>query len=196
MPVWTVFIVDEGGAYGSPILLVERCMMKEKIVVDLNRIMDEIFETAEKVGSAFQDRFDLNEIGERIKAKWDENVDYYPAYSYPPLNVYMKPDKTLVFEFALAGFKEEEINLAFKGDYMVFSAKVAEEFLHDENVRFFKHRLKFKDITDQKYYVPEDKFDRERVKAVFRNGVLKVEIPPKENTTDVKTIKIDIVKEA
>ncbi|MCX7788833.1 MAG: Hsp20/alpha crystallin family protein [Spirochaetes bacterium] len=169
--------------------------MQEKIVVDLGRIMDEIFETAEKVGSAFHDRFDLNEIGERLKSKWDENTDYYPTYPYPPTNVFMKADKTLVFEFALAGFKEDQIQLAFKGDYMVLSAKVASEFLPEENIRYFKHRLKLKDIVEQKYYVPEDKFDRENVKAVFRHGILKVEIPPKESPADTQTIKIEIVKE-
>ncbi|MFQ3619707.1 MAG: Hsp20/alpha crystallin family protein [Spirochaetales bacterium] len=169
--------------------------MKEKIVVDLGRIMDEIFETAEKVGSAFQDRFDLNEIGERIKSKWDENTDYYPTYPYPPTNAYMKPDKTLVFEFALAGFQEDQIHLFFKGDYLILSAKVAPEFLPQDNIRYFKHRLKLKDIEEQKYFVPEDKFDRDNVKAVFRKGILRVEIPPKEAPADTHSIKIEIVKE-
>ena len=119
-------------------------------------------------------------------------MDYYPTYSYPPLNVSIKPDKTLVFEFALAGFAEKDIDLSFQGDYMFFSARVAGEELQDEGVRYFKRRLRLKDITEQRYYVPADKFDRGKVSAVFRNGILKVEIPPLEEVVKVETIKIKI----
>jgi len=180
---------------GFPDPLDERCGMQDKIIIDLGRIMDEIFESAEKVGRELQENFNLDKLEEKIRAKWDENTDYYPAYTYPPLNVYMKPDKTLVFEFALAGFDEKKIDLAFKGDYMVFSARVADEMMHEENIKYFKRRLRFKDVAEQKYFVPDDKFDREKVKAVFRNGVLKVEVPPREEPPRAGSVKIEIVRE-
>ena len=169
--------------------------MQDKIVIDLGRLMDEIFESAEKVGRRLQENFNLDKLGEKIRAKWDETTDYYPAYTYPPLNVYMKPDKTLVFEFALAGFDEKQIELSFRGDYMVFSARVADHMLHEENIRYFKRRLRFKDVADQKYYVPDDKFDREKVKAVFKSGVLKVEVPPREEPPRMGSVMIEIVRE-
>lgn len=169
--------------------------MQEKIVIDLGRLMDEIFESAEKVGRELQESFNLDKLGEKIRAKWDETTDYYPAYTYPPLNVYMRPDKTLVFEFALAGFDEKKIDLSFRGDYMIFSAQVADHMLHEPGIRFFKRRLRFKDVTDQKYFVPDDKFDRENVRAVFKNGVLKVEVPPRAESSRKGSIKIDIVRE-
>jgi HSP20 family molecular chaperone IbpA len=169
--------------------------MQEKIVVDLGKIMDDIFEKAGKVGSALQQNLRLSSLEEKIKAKWDETMDYYPTYSYPPLNVYIKPDKTLVFEFALAGFKEKDIDLSFRGDYMVFSGHVAEDILHEEGVKYFKRRLRFKDVTEQRYYVPDDKFDREKVSAVFKHGVLKVEIPPRQETVRFETVKIKITGE-
>lgn len=169
--------------------------MKDKLVLDLGKIMDEIFQAAEKVGNAVHEKLDFERLGGKIKARWNEEVDYYPTYSYPPLNVYMLEDKTLVFEFALAGFDEKGIDLEFRGDYLVFSAKVDEEVLHQENAKYFKRRLKFKDVSDQRYYVPEDKFDRDKVKATFKNGVLKVLIPPREDATKSNGIKIEIVKE-
>ena len=168
--------------------------MKEHMVVDLGRIMDEVFEAAEKVGNAVQENFDFENLGNKLRAKWDEKTDYYPAYSYPPLNVYMQADKNLVFEFALAGFDEKMVDLEFRGDYLVFSAKVSEDLLHEENVRYFKRRLKFKDITEQRYFVPEDKFDRDEVRATFKNGILKVVIPPREEAVKSKGVKIEIVK--
>jgi HSP20 family molecular chaperone IbpA len=118
------------------------------------------------------------------------------------MNVFMTEDRSLVFEFALAGFDEKDINLSFQGDYMVFSAKInsadsAENTikLSDDNVRYFKRRLKLKDIEKQKYFVPLDKYAQEKVKAVYKNGILRITIPPKDEVDQHDGIKIEIVKE-
>ncbi|AEJ20868.1 Hsp20/alpha crystallin family protein [Gracilinema caldarium] len=182
-------------------------MKGNKVYVDLGTIFDEIFEAAQNFSDEFQSNFSKygNRFGEGAPHPFgdqgpfgfaqDENVDYYPNYSYPPMNVYMLPDRTLVFEFALAGFDEKNISLSFQGDYMVFSAKINPEYQLEENIRYFKRRLKLKDIEKQKYYVPLDKFDQEKVKAVYRNGILKVTIPPKEEPAGTEGIKIEIIKE-
>ena len=168
--------------------------MKDRIVIDLGQMMDEIFEATKGFGEAFKNGFNFNHRS-GSPFNWDQNVDYYPHHSYPPANVYITEDRTLVFEFALAGFSETEINLEFQGDYMVLSAKAPKEADKPEEIRYFKRRLKLKDITDQKYFVPGDKFDREQVKAVFSNGLLKVTIPSLENVESKEGIKINIVQE-
>jgi len=66
---------------------------------------------------------------------------------------------------------------------------------NEENVRYFKKRLKMKDIEKQKYYVPLDKYAQEKVKAVYKNGILRVCIPPKDEPDNSDGIKIEIVKE-
>ena len=162
--------------------------MKDKIVIDIGQIMDEIFEATKSFGEAFQDNFKKGNYG------YGDDVDYYPSYSYPPVNIYLQEDKSLIFEFALAGFSEKNIDLTFKGDYMIFSAGKPEMSV-EENVRYFKRRLKFKEIKNQKYYVPEDKFDREKVKAVFKNGILRISVPPKEVIETKEGIKVEIIKE-
>ena len=101
----------------------------------------------------------------------------------------------MVFEFALAGFDEKDIFLNFQGDYMVFNAKIGLDELPENDVRYFKRRLKLKDVEKQKYYVPADKFSQDRVRAVFRNGILKVTVPPKEESDAPEGIKIEILKE-
>ena len=90
---------------------------------------------------------------------------------------------------------------------MVFSAKIADnaagetgsegspQFPSGENVRYFKRRLKMKDIERQKYYVPLDKYAQEQVKAVYKNGILRVSIPPKDEPDQNDGIRIEIVKE-
>lgn len=184
--------------------------MNKRPYMDIGAIFDDIFEAAKDFGERvknFTPGFGGPEHeGEEPRpgchgmgSVWfdshgDDNVDYYPNYSYPPANVYMLPDKSLVFEFALAGFDEKNISLSFQGDYMVFSAKIDAE-KPEEGVRYFKRRLRLKDIDKQKYYVPADKFDQAKVKAVFRNGILKVTIPPKEVVDIPEGIKIEIIKE-
>jgi HSP20 family molecular chaperone IbpA len=174
--------------------------MKEHQFVDVGRIMDEIFSAAEEFGSAFKENVNFGgpkgPFGPEFRKKWfNEAADFYPFYSYPPTNIYMTDDRKIVFEFALAGFKEEDITLEFKGDYMVFSAKVDPEMEVPEDVKYFKRRLKFKDVKNQRYYVPEDKFDRENVTAIFKHGLLKVVIPPKEEVSNTEGVKIEIIKE-
>jgi HSP20 family molecular chaperone IbpA len=179
--------------------------------MDLGSIFDDIFEAAQDFKDEFHRNFnrcgpdspDFSQnpfgFGKRF---FDENTDFYPNYSYPPMNVFMTGDRTLVFEFALAGFDEKDISLSFQGDYMVFSAKISDNAAEDspvkpaeENVRYFKRRLKMKDIEKQKYFVPLDKYAQEKVKAHYKNGILKVSIPPKDEPDQSDGIKIEIIKE-
>ena len=169
--------------------------MNERDFVDLGRLMDEIFAAAENFRSTFSDG--VENVGERAKryAKqwpWNEERDFYSFYSFPPANIYMTPERSITFEFALAGFEEEEIDLEFKGDYMVLNARAPEA---PESVSYLKRRLKLKDVVDQKYYVPDDKFDREKSKAVFKNGMLTLTVPAREELQTQQGIKIEIVNE-
>ena len=183
-------------------------MKANRPVIDIGTIFDEIFDAAREFSGEFQKNFDNfknsqqkpegpNNDFEHKGPFWgarDEGVDFYPAYSYPPMNVWMGRDRQMVFEFALAGFSEKNISLSFQGDYMIFSAK-SDVQDNDEDRRYFKRRLKFKDIERQKYYVPADKFEQEHVKAVFTNGILRISIPPKDEVEANGGIKIEIVSE-
>lgn len=162
--------------------------MKDKIVIDLGQIMDEIFEATKTFGDAFQEGIKRGPRG------FGDDVDYYPSYSYPPVNIYLTEDKNLTFEFALAGFSEKDIDLQFQGDYMLFSAH-SPQMSPEGTVRYFKRRLKFRDITAQKYYVPEDKFDHSKVTAVYKNGILKVTVPRNDVIETKEGIKVEIIKE-
>jgi HSP20 family molecular chaperone IbpA len=187
-------------------------MKGAKGYMDMGTIFDEIFETARNFQdefhrnfNGFDANFDAEHFNRNCNPRWhfEENVDYYPNYSYPPMNVYMTSDRSMVFEFALAGFDEKDISLSFQGDYMVFSARIGEEYkdesseeppINDIN-KYFKRRLKLKDIEKQKYFVPQDKYAQDRVKAVFKNGILRIIVPPKEEPDKSDGIKIEIIKE-
>ena len=183
-------------------------MKGTKSYIDLGTVFDEIFEAARSFQDEFRKNFNVNgNAGGGAGCKkpdgfawvFDENTDYYPKYSYPPMNIFMTGDRSLVFEFALAGFDEKDIYLSFQGDYMVFSASMQsgagsdEEASSAENIRYFKRRLKMKEIEKQKYFVPMDKYSQDKVKAVFKSGILRITIPPKEEPDKSDGIKIEIV---
>jgi HSP20 family molecular chaperone IbpA len=175
--------------------------------MDMGSVFDEIFEAARDFSDEVQRNFkQFEQEGPRSEGCGrdrhcglftdEPRVDYYPNYSYPPMNVFMTEDRSMVFEFAMAGFDEKDISLAFQGDYMVFSAKMpVEESASDGTVRYFKRRLKMRDIEKQKYFVPQDKYAQDKVKAVYKNGVLRVAIPPKDEPDQNGGIKVEIIKE-
>ena len=182
-------------------------MKNARNYMDLGNIFDEIFDAAQSFQDEFSRKFNRCDSEGRGFANGpfnfnkyfsDENTDFYPNYSYPPMNVFMTGDRTLVFEFALSGFEEKNISLSFQGDYMVFSARITEQDDANEireTIRYFKRRLKLKDIEKQKFFVPLDKYAQENVKAVYKNGILRVSIPPKDEPDQVDGIRIEIVKE-
>jgi HSP20 family molecular chaperone IbpA len=173
-------------------------MKNNRTYMDIGSILDEVFEAAKDFGEKMNQEFGGPNSGEFHKT-WndshEEGADYYPSYSYPPMNIYLTPARSIVFEFALAGFDEKDITLSFQGDYMVFSARIGQEDQAGEGSRFIKRRLKLKDVEKQKYYVPADKFAQDQVKAVFRNGILKVTVPPREEPEAGDGIKIEIMKD-
>ena len=76
----------------------------------------------------------------------------------------------------------------------MFSAKFPKA-AEEEGIQYFKRRLKLKSIDEQRYYVPEDKFDLSKVEARFNDGLLRVVIPAREEEKEKDGIKVRIVTE-
>jgi len=156
--------------------------------MDLNKFLDEVFGQvdtfSEKLQSEMEKTFHTH-------GPWAEGLDFYPAYAYPPMNVYLTPEKDLVIEMALAGFQQEDLELQFVGDYLLFSAR-PQTVEESEDLRYLKRRLKLKPVEQQKYYAPADKFDQSQVTAAFKNGLLRILIPAKTVVTPKEGIKVNI----
>jgi HSP20 family molecular chaperone IbpA len=173
-------------------------MMDRMFNFDLGKIMDEAFKFAENIGQTFDhDTADhLRRVFGRHGTGPFGAPDFYPGYLYPPANVYLTKDKKQVFEIALAGFEEKDISIQFRGDSLLFSAKAPVVAENDESIQYFKRRLKLKDIEEQRFYVPADKFNQSGTHATFKNGLLKVVVPPHEQADQTGDIKVDIKAES
>ncbi len=143
---------------------------------DFNKLIDGFIDTAKN-------------ITENIASKGSEFVkdsgiqdlkDYYPFYSWPPLNLYNSSDDCLIFEFGLPGFVKDDISIEFDGDYMLFSAKLSNIYSTGSTTRSFKSKLKLSDIVNQKYYLPLDKYNRKNYSIHMKNGLLRLVFNPVE----------------
>ena len=83
-----------------------------------------------------------------------------------------------VIDIDLPGFSKENINLSLKNGYLDVSAKV-EQNNDDEEESKFVRRERFYGECSRSFYVGED-ITEEDINAEFKNGILKIEIPKKE----------------
>jgi HSP20 family molecular chaperone IbpA len=112
----------------------------------------------------------------------------YP--SFPPSNVKLKEDKTIVFEFAVAGYPEKNIDLNFTGDALIL--KLNREEKEEEKVSFLKKGIK-NSTSETRYYIPSNKYKTEEALANLKDGILTIEIPAKEPP---KSKKLEIKKDS
>lgn len=119
-----------------------------------------------------------------------------PATTLPPLmNSYRTSDASLVFEFLLPGFDQAGIDIRFRGDTMFLSARLPEGPSEDPKRRVTHQGFELKSHERLEYSVPADDFAQNLAKAVMRNGVLTIAIPPKDAADDPNCIKVEILKE-
>ena len=100
---------------------------------------------------------------------------------YPVSNCYLSEDQnSLHFEFALAGYKEKEVQvIGGKNSFTVRAKK--EEFLEDHML--LHHGISGKDV-DFSIKVDEQ-YDTKKAKVVFENGLLSVTIPKAKEAQSV-----------
>ncbi|MDR3357197.1 MAG: Hsp20 family protein [Spirochaetaceae bacterium] len=165
---------------------------------DFNDVFDDISRAArafqEELSGYARDRQRFGSGDARAAGAYDQ-------YDWPPVNIYTAGNGAdgLVFEFGLAGFCEEDVSLSFQGDYMVLSAicraalkNCDEQEAVRPETRYIKKALRFDAVEKQKYCVPADRYAREKTKAVFKNGLLRVSIPAKEDDEQNGGIKVEI----
>ena len=96
-----------------------------------------------------------------------------------------KKDK-YVIEMDLPGFEKENIKLELNNGYLTISGK--QENKIDEEEEKFVHKERFYGECTRSFFVG-DNIKEEDIDAEFKNGILKIDIPKKEEQKELSETK-------
>ena len=114
--------------------------------------------------------------------------DFFPRRESAIMKTDIKEKKDkYVIEVDLPGYEKENINLSLKDGYLEVSAKVEKEESSEENERVV-HKERFYGHCSRSYYVGEQ-ISEEDIRAEFKNGILKIDIPKKEEKKELPEAK-------
>ena len=109
-----------------------------------------------------------------------QSTTHYSTPSFPKSNVVIEEDGTMRFEFALAGYKKEDLKVDFDENRLILST--VEDFKApevSENEKVLANNIK-KTSFNYSYRIPEVKYKFAETKATFENGILTIKVPPVE----------------
>jgi HSP20 family molecular chaperone IbpA len=113
----------------------------------------------------------------------------------PLMNSYRNSDDSIIFEFLLPGFDQSGIDIRFRGDTMFLTARLPEGPSEEFKSKVSQQGFVLKNHERLEYTVPADDYAQNLAKAVMRNGVLTITIPPKDAADDPNCIRVEILKE-
>ena len=100
-----------------------------------------------------------------------------------------KKDKYII-EMDLPGYEKQNINLSLKDGYLSVTAKVENEKNEEDDEKFVR-RERFFGECSRSFYVGEG-LTEEDIQAEFKNGILKIDVPKKEEKKEIETKYIEI----
>ena len=130
--------------------------------------------------------------------------EFFDDDLFPRHDVFTKKERNLmktdikekkdryILDIDLPGFDKENINLSLNNGYLNIHAKVDKENKNNEEEKYVRQE-RFHGECSRSFYIGEDIKENE-IKADFKNGILKVEIPKKEiedKSNEIKQIPIN-----
>jgi HSP20 family protein len=106
------------------------------------------------------------------------------ASSFPPTDICISADKEYLIKIALAGIEESQIKLDFEGRTLqlaVDNEPVEGEHVIQNGIKSFTH-------LETSYAIPKQ-WDIEKLEARFKQGLLTIKIPPKEEVAKLPAKK-------
>ena len=123
-----------------------------------------------------------------------EGDDFFPMRrenSIMKTDIKEKKDKYII-EMDLPGYEKENINLSLRDGYLEVTAEVKKEQNKEEYEKFV-HKERYFGHCSRSFYVG-NLIKEEDINAEFKNGILKINIPKKDETKELpesKHIKIN-----
>ncbi len=98
-------------------------------------------------------------------------------------------DKGYELEMDLPGFKKEEIKASIENGYLIISAeKALEKDTRDDEGKKYIHRERYTGSCQRTFYVG-DEIEQDDIKASFKHGILRLDIPKKQPKPQVEENK-------
>ena len=108
-------------------------------------------------------------------------VSWFDNYQYnvPAVNV-TETDDNYELELAVPGMSKNDFKIEFENDVLTIGSEKKEN-REDGNKNGNYHRKEFSyQVFSRSFSLPENTVDGDKIRASYENGVLKVEIPKKE----------------
>jgi HSP20 family protein len=141
--------------------------------------LKDLWDLEERVNRTFRDMVPRHLFHEEeFTGGWEPLVDVYET------------DKGFVLKAELPGMKEEDVHVNIEGNILTFTGERKRE---EEITKEHYHRTeRYYGSFCRSFAIPES-VDREHIKATFRSGVMKLDLPKKEEVKP-KEIKIEVEK--
>ena len=118
-----------------------------------------------------------------------EGDDFFPTRresSIMKTDIREKKDKYII-EMDLPGYEKENINLELKDGYLEVTASVEKEENGGDEEKIV-HKERFYGHCSRSFYVG-DQITEEDIKAEFKNGILRIDVPKKEEKKELPEAK-------
>ena len=117
----------------------------------------------------FRDPFFTNEESKIMKTDIKEKKDKY------------------IIDIDLPGYEKEDIKMSIEDGYLTVNASTNTEKEDKEEGKFVR-KERYMGSCSRSFYVG-DAVENEDIKASFKNGTIKIEIPKKENKKELPEVK-------
>lgn len=115
------------------------------------------------------------------RSKREKFLRYHGWVKYPPVNIHEFDDHYELFVYA-AGFKKEDIAANVKDNTLIISAKKGENDLVEMPEWVDKRREELDLSGFKRVFELNEKIDKDKITAEYKEGVLKVTLPKKEGS--------------
>lgn len=103
------------------------------------------------------------------------------VFGFPPVNI-VESANAYHLDVAVPGMEKTDFNLKLDGNLLTISAEKKEES-KDENTKSIRREFSYKSF--KRSFTLDEKIDAANIAARYENGILKVELPKKEETKAV-----------
>lgn len=126
--------------------------------------------------NSFPDLF--NEFFNREFLNWGESNFSNTGTTLPAVNIKERKDDFEV-EMAAPGMKKEDFKIELDGNLLTISSETSKQVEEKEDERYSRREFSYESFQ-RSFTLPKDVVDAEKIRAVYESGVLRLQIPKKE----------------